>query len=726
MATDLASLILFGTAAFLLLALYGNSPGQNLVGEAGRQAVELLYHRSLGVGSYLLPLLLTLLPLALILERARTALTKYLAITALAIPYLSLWGGLTVRGGDWGNQVSEAMLAELGAFFPLLLILIGVALTVWATGRPLTSQALRLTSDALISLGQELRRLVGAAWRAVMGEDEEEQSAPTIATNYEGEEMAEAPDEELYPSHDLVSEGEGEEGEAPAEEKAAPETASVAAASSPLPHPEEEPRPEEELVFTEEEGGQLSFKPALTLADYQLPPLSLLAEAPRSRHDPGDLEHRAKVIERTLSHFKIDAQVVHIQEGPRVTRFEIKIGPGINVSRIVSLADNLALELAVKSVRIEAPIPGKSAIGIEVPNEKSRLITLRSILESPAMKRASHPLTVAIGRDIGGAPVVANLSKMPHLLIAGATGSGKSVLINAILMSLLMRCTPDELRLILIDPKMVEMTLYRDLPHLLAPVVNEVSEAQSALAWLLREMERRYRLFSALGAKDIQRYNQQVEQRERVPYIVVVIDELADLMMMAGPVIEKQVCRVAQKARAAGIHLVIATQRPDTRVITGTIKANIPSRIAFAVVSQVDSRTILDMGGAEKLLGSGDMLYYPVGYPKPIRVQGAFVSDQEIKQVTDFCKAQAAPVYQEAVLTELGEEVIDPDLDQELDPLFEEAKELVVREGRATTSFLQRRLGIGYNRAARIMEQLEAQGVVGPQEGNRPREILLE
>ncbi|MCB1217306.1 hypothetical protein KDL44_07925 [bacterium] len=461
--------------------------------------------------------------------------------------------------------------------------------------------------------------------------------------------------------------------------------------------------------------------------DYTLPGVELLKDSVVSGGEEQHLAPRARIIEKTLASFNIEARCANWVVGPRVTRFEIKIGPGINVNKISNLADNLALELAVKAVRIEAPIPGMSAVGIEVPNASPDLVTLKDILTSSIFRNNNHPLTVAIGRDIAGNPIIANLAKMPHLLVAGATGSGKSVCLNTLIVSLLMRNTPETLRMILIDPKRVEMTSYEDAPLLACPVVCEVNQAQSALKWVVAEMDRRYRLLQAHKARNIATFNDSVERHKRLPFLVVVIDELADLMMLAGKTIEALICRITQLSRAVGIHMVIATQRPDVKVITGLIKANVPSRIAFAVVSNVDSRTILDGGGAEKLLGSGDMLFSPIGENVPLRVQGCFLSDDEINRVTAWCREQAPPRYDEGI-TQFGDDDEDgagstvgagggPDDD----PLLGEAEQIVRSTGRASTSFLQRKLKIGYNRAARLMEELEFAEVVTPPDhaGNR-------
>ncbi len=410
--------------------------------------------------------------------------------------------------------------------------------------------------------------------------------------------------------------------------------------------------------------------------------------------------------------------------GPVVTRYEMALAPGIKLSRVVSLADDLALALASTGVRIEAPVPGKPVVGVEVPNGHVEPVTLREVLESPAFSRSPAPLALALGRDVAGEPVVADLERLIHLLIAGATGSGKSVCLASIIMSLLFRLTPDQLRLLLIDPKRVELTVYDGIPHLLAPVVTEVKQAALALRWAVAEMESRYQELARRGARHLAAYNQLAAQghvEAPLPYVVVVIDELADLMMVAPAEVEDSICRLAQMARAAGIHLVIATQRPSTDVITGLIKANIPSRLAFAVSSQVDSRTILDMGGAERLLGRGDMLYHPLGEPKPIRAQGCLVTERDVDQVVRFWKEQGSADYRVDVFEEASQQT-EPQSQE--DDLFDEAVQLVSEVGQASVSLLQRRFRIGYARAARLIDLMEQRGIVGPYQGSRPRDVL--
>jgi S-DNA-T family DNA segregation ATPase FtsK/SpoIIIE len=461
---------------------------------------------------------------------------------------------------------------------------------------------------------------------------------------------------------------------------------------------------------------------------YILPPFHLL-----SRPSSGKLgesadtiaRDNAKKLETTLESFGVRAKVLQVVKGPAVTRYEIQPDTGVKVSRIVSLTDDIALALAAKDIRMEAPIPGKSAIGIEVPNTEVSVVSLREVMESPAFHESASKMTIVLGRDISGHPIVANLAKMPHLLVAGATGSGKSVCINGIITSVLYKAKPDEVKFLMIDPKMVELNVYNGIPHLLAPVVTDPRRASLALKKVVIEMEKRYELFSKSGTRNIEGFNLQLMEKgeSALPYIIVIVDELADLMMVAAHDVEDAICRLAQMARAAGIHLIIATQRPSVDVITGVIKANIPSRIAFGVSSQVDSRTILDMAGAEKLLGRGDMLFMPVGASKAVRVQGAFLSDAEVEAVVTFCRDQEQAQYREEMVPEITEAPTEKQ--EDLDELFDQAVNIVIEAKQASVSLLQRRMRIGYSRAARLVDQMEAKGYVGPYEGSKPREVLI-
>ncbi len=470
------------------------------------------------------------------------------------------------------------------------------------------------------------------------------------------------------------------------------------------------------------------------LEGFELPPFSALVRTTESaaKHKASDNELRstAAVIADTLATFEIPARVVDWVAGPTVTLFEVEIAKGVRLSKITALADDLALALAASTVRILAPIPGKSLIGVEVPNVRRTSVTLGDVL-APAGE--GGPLLLGIGKDVAGAPVLADLADMPHLLIGGSTGSGKSVAINAMLMSIIMRSTPAEVRLILIDPKRVELSSYNGVPHLYVPVVTEPKEAASALAWAVSEMERRLKLLQAAKAKNIGGYNAMVqagkaaEDTQELPYLCIVIDELADLMMIAAKEVEDSICRIAQLARAAGIHLIVATQRPEANVVTGLIKANITNRIAFSVASGLDSRVVLDQSGAEKLTGKGDMLFSTPEIPKPRRIQGCFVSENEVEAIVDHLKSQGEPDYHDEILhlkiSSVGGGV---DTGEDDDPLIWEAADIVVTSGLGSTSMLQRRLKVGYARAGRIMDMLEAKGVVGPPDGSKPREVMAD
>lgn len=462
---------------------------------------------------------------------------------------------------------------------------------------------------------------------------------------------------------------------------------------------------------------------------YMIPPISLLKEASHNintgKQNKNVLKN-ARTLEDTLKSFGVDAKVVQVSRGPIITRYELQPAPGVKVSRIVNLSDDIALGLAAQSVRIEAPIPGKAAIGIEVPNQDIAPVYLREVLDTYSFKNKKSKLTIALGKDIAGKNIIADLAQMPHLLIAGATGSGKSVCINSIIISLLYKATPDEVKLIMIDPKVVELSVYNGIPHLLIPVVTEPKKAAGALNWAVQEMISRYKMFADKGVRDFDRYNEQLgDDEDPIPQIVIIIDELSDLMMVAPNDVEDAIWRLAQMARAAGIHLVIATQRPSVDVITGVIKANITSRIAFAVSSQTDSRTILDMGGAEKLLGKGDMLFSPAGSNKPFRVQGAFISEKEVEAVVKCIKNQnEGPVYNMEVLEETA---VDSDgkINEEYDELLPDAIEIVIDAGQASISMLQRRLRVGYARAARLIDEMENRGLISGFDGSKPRNVLI-
>jgi DNA segregation ATPase FtsK/SpoIIIE, S-DNA-T family len=457
--------------------------------------------------------------------------------------------------------------------------------------------------------------------------------------------------------------------------------------------------------------------------------LNLNVKSQLNREDKRELIKNANKLEETLNSFGVEAKVMQVSKGPSVTRFEVQPSPGVKVSKIVNLSDDIALGLAATGVRIEAPIPGKSVIGIEVPNKILTPVYLREVIESKEFADSKESLCFSLGKDIGGNCIVSDLTKMPHLLIAGATGSGKSVCINTMIISFLYKYSPDEVKLLMIDPKVVELSVYNGIPHLLIPVVTDPKKAAGALNWAVQEMNRRYKLFADNGVRNIEGYNKIAKKGDvegKLPFVVIIIDELADLMMVCPNEIEDYIGRLAQMARAAGMHLVIATQRPSVDVITGVIKANIPSRISFAVSSQIDSRTILDTSGAEKLLGKGDMLFYPVGESKPVRIQGAFISEKEVENVVKFIKdKQGEPHYEDKIIEEIDTNT-SPSKSDDCDELLSEAIRIVIDSGQASTSFIQRRLRVGYNRAARIIEQMEDRGIISGKDGTKPRKVLVD
>ncbi len=483
----------------------------------------------------------------------------------------------------------------------------------------------------------------------------------------------------------------------------------------------------------------LQLEHAMVVEDenYEYPPIELLGKPAKKALKGGAkaLTDTATKLQKTLYSFGVSAKVENVSVGPAITRYELKPAEGVRVSKIANLADDIALNLAAETIRIEAPIPGKQAVGIEVPNKEKEAVHLREVLESEEFQNNKSKLTVALGKDVAGNIQLADIAKMPHVLIAGSTGSGKSVCINTIISSIIYNAKPSEVKLVMVDPKVVELSVYNGIPHLLIPVVTDPKKAAGALAWAVQEMDDRYNKFAQKGVRDLKGYNKVIEKEEgvgKLPQIVIIVDELADLMMVAAKDVEEAICRLAQKARAAGMHLVIATQRPSVDVITGLIKANIPSRIAFAVSSQVDSRTILDSVGAEKLLGKGDMLFFPSGAPKPLRVQGAFVSDEEVEKIVDFVKQNGTATYSEDILESIEknnktdkEIAQEADADDETDPFLMDAIETVVETGQASTSFIQRRFKVGYARAGRIIDQMEERGIISGYQGSKPREVLM-
>ncbi|MCR4418779.1 MAG: DNA translocase FtsK 4TM domain-containing protein [Clostridia bacterium] len=690
------------------------------LGFAGKVLEEAL--RSLaGRGRFGIPLLLSLLAVKVMRERESLRFSGrdwglvigYLVLlTGLHLPWAQdnpMIPGQEGQGGGTLGAVLVLMLVkafgQLGTY--MVLAALGLVSFLLVTDLSLVEGA-GAVGRRVRSVGPRLRtRLEQFLFEEEKGEGEAEEPSRSRSSGQEPPQTGQRARVKGRPGAPPVRTVEAPPVE-PAAEDREEETPLVVRAE-----PTVRPEPQEELPEAEDE-------------PFLLPPLSLLRRASKARNLPlsKEIYEKAQLLEQTLENFGVSVKVTQISCGPTVTRYEVQPAPGVKVSRIISLGDDIALSLAAGGVRIEAPIPGKAAIGIEVPNREVAVVHLREVLESQEFQQSTSKLTIALGKDIAGRPVVADLAKMPHLLIAGATGSGKSVCLNGLICSLLYKARPTELKFMLIDPKMVELTGYNGIPHLLTSVVTDAKKAAAALRWMTTEMDNRYARFAAAGVRDLRRYNraQRLTGRKPLSYIVVIIDELAELMMVAPAEVEDSICRLAQKARAAGIHLVVATQRPSVDVITGLIKANIPSRIAFAVSSQTDSRTILDLGGAEKLIGRGDMLFFPVGAVKPIRVQGAYVSDREVQNVVNFLRQQTLPeVTEEIVLPETPE----TGRPEEEDELLPQAVRVLLESGQASISMLQRRLRIGYARAARLIDIMEARGMVSGQDGAKPRSLLI-
>jgi S-DNA-T family DNA segregation ATPase FtsK/SpoIIIE len=644
-------------------------------------------------------------------QAPRPRLLDVLAGTVAVIALIGLFGLAAQAGGAAGRSIDRAMVGlagEVGAWALLIAgLVIGLIVTIHFSPGALIAAVVN-TGQAAYAERRRLDRLVAAPGEPAKNNAKASMKGAAVADT--------EPVGPAYPPVAAMRSWEFEDDDEPV-----------------TPH-----EPKSDAAEPDEE----SEKPALRVVaeaeddlpeiEWKLPSIALLDTVTARRERMADeIKRNVKIIESTLETFGVSCKVVGVNPGPAVTQYELQPGPGVQVKRITALQNDLSLALAAAPLRIEAPIPGKSAVGIEVPNKAASLVTIREVLETATFREGTHTLALALGNDVSGQSIVGDLTRMPHLLIAGATGQGKSVCINALITSLLFQVTPDHMRLLLIDPKRVELTNYNGLPHLALPVLVESHQAAAALRWAVAEMDRRYKMFSAEGVRNIAAYNEKATQRlaRRLPYVVIVIDELADLMMVAAGEIEELICRIAQLARAVGIHLVIATQRPSTDIITGLIKANIPSRIAFAVGSQVDSRVILDSGGAEKLLGRGDMLYQPVDAGKPTRIQGAFVSDPEVESVVNFWRSQGDPRYMDEILEEGagseweggGHQVTE----RKLDPLFARAARAVAAEGGASVSLVQRKFNVGYSRAGRIVDQLAEHRVIGGYQGSKSREVLM-
>jgi len=688
----------------VLLICLTASHGSGSIGAPVREALLSLF----GDGAFVFPLLCIVVGGFFILGPI-TVWSRNAGIGALLV-FLSVigWKGITgiltgtpveTNGGIVGTLIAQGLLNTTGEIIgKILLALVFVLGAYIAVDLPIV-RVLGLIRDACSASAEAARERVASA-----GNGREKNGKKPKAVDKPGEDL-EKPKRKLLPV--FVRKGERGEESAESKERKIPVTVGHIAKTQPA----------------DTENGQ--EMPDVPEGEYRLPPLSLLNEPqPPPLRAEDELKESVEILERTLEEFGMDGDVVEIAHGPTVTRYEIRLAPGIKVSKIVSLADNLAMSLeAISAVRVEAPIPGKSAIGVEVPNKNRAIVGLREVIDTDEFRNAESKLLFALGKDVSGEAKYADLTKMPHLLIGGTTNSGKSVCLASLIMSLLYRATPEELKMVLIDPKRVELSLFDGIPHLACPVVRDAKQAAGILRAVAREMDNRYELLYRAGSRNIQEYNKSLPDGEKLPYLVIVCDELAELMMKTAAEVEESISRLAQLARAVGIHLVLATQRPSVNVVTGLIKANISSRIAFAVSAQVDSRTILDLNGAEKLIGQGDMLFLPMDRQKPIRVQGCYVSEKEVHNVVEFLKAQRKPMYTIDAYDIAAASSEDDGGCQ--DELYEQAVRMVVANGSASTSMIQRKFRIGYTRAARLVDAMEAQGIVGPLDGAKPREVLI-
>ncbi len=705
------------------------SPSSGILSEL----LEKMFKGIAGEGCYLPPLILILAGIRLLVKRtAKVSAGMLYGIITLLVVLLSFFhmiipledavkAGINGDGGGLlGALVSYSLRKAFGQAGACIVLCTAIIIAVLV----ITGMSLSIVAEKFFcSLSALLKKIIAATVNFLFTEEKEQQARHGEQETAEEKRATYAKESECALGARSIVIKEPESGDSEPEgsnviNKAGDECINRLAVSSPGSNSWSE------FADAQDDEGGL---PSSSM--YKLPPISLLSRPHRQKSSKlgKDITENIKILEETLESFGVKAKVIQVSRGPAITRYEIQPPAGVKVSRIVSLADDIALSMAAPGVRIEAPIPGKAAVGIEVPNKEISTVHLRELLETQEFIQSKSKLTVALGKDIAGNPVVADLAKMHHILIAGATGSGKSVCLNTLIASILFKATPSEVKFLMIDPKMVELTTFNGIPHLVSPVVTDPKKAAGSLRWAVREMERRYELFAASGVRDITRHNRLFAKNEGrdgepLPLLVIIIDELADLMMVAPADVEDAVCRLAQMARAAGIHLVVATQRPSVDVITGLIKANIPSRISFAVSSQVDSRTILDMAGAEKLLGKGDMLFFPVGASKPKRVQGAYLSDREVEELVSYLKKQAEPVYDEGVMADEPKTEEKPAFEDELLP---QAVQILIEAGHASISMLQRRLHIGYARAARLIDIMEKKGIVGGYEGSKPRAVLM-
>ncbi|MBI2413481.1 MAG: DNA translocase FtsK 4TM domain-containing protein [Deltaproteobacteria bacterium] len=707
---EVAGIVLLALSLYTAVSLfsYGAGAVANWGGTLGVYLSRAILW-AIGYISYVFPLLMLAVSLEFLLRRVfafRVALPVSFAVFILSsAPLLNIVFLSDTAGGALGGVLSSFFMSWIGATGAMIILSAVLLITIlFATGISFIQIGMKLFPPAAGLLKSLATKAMQAGEAA-----QEEETEEALPTDEEFEDLSifeEEEAEEIKPAPVVKSRNQGPAIITPKVSKKAAD--------------EDE---KERLEFSSPKG------------NFKLPPLSLLDPAPEKTGsiDSDSLLENSKVLEKKLMDFGVEGRVLEVRPGPVVTMYEFEPAPGIKVGRITNLSDDLALAMKAMSIRIIAPIPGKSVVGIEVPNRSKEMITLKEMLEGPAFSKSRSRLSLALGKDISGSPYVADLAKMPHLLVAGATGTGKSVSVNAMILSILFKATPEDVRFLMVDPKMLELSAYEGIPHLMTPVITDPKKAAGALRAIVSEMGKRYKLMAEKGSKNIEKYNQQMDddgegEAKRLPYIVVIIDELADLMMTSGKDVEECLVRLSQMARASGIHLMIATQRPSVDVVTGLIKTNFPARIAFQLPSKTDSRTILDAGGAETLLGQGDMLFLPPGTSRLQRIHGAYVSEAEIKKVTEFWKNQGTPAYGDVIMEEEEEAALideDADLGEEFLRRYDEAVELASQLEMISTSYIQRRFRIGYNTAARIIEKMEKEGVVGPAQGSRPREVLL-
>ena len=753
-----AALILFAVSLFILAVTF--IPGENLW-----NTLRNFFFGLFGVLTYVFPFFLLTLSVFYAMDKLRgMAIIRFVEIGALVLLVegcIDLFvsrvsdatftehltaaynNGIALKsGGFFGGLIGEPLFLAFGKVGALITVFLLIfVLVMLITGTTVVSLVRKMQSSAktVKKSYEEFRDTVEEQKKARREEidiplDEPNTGIITAGMNDKQKKVI-----STYRDIDIPLDGEEELESVSVEE--ALEAAESESGKATTRGRRAKPLNEEEIEQTENEIDSAADTIEMQQEDYVYPPIDLLkssvSKSPAAER--AELENTAQRLVDTLRSFGVETSILDISRGPTVTRYELQPSSGVKISKITNLADDIALNLATAGVRIEAPIPNKAAVGIEVPNKASNVVHIREILESSSFTGSKSKLTIALGKDIAGNAIVGDVSKMPHGLIAGATGSGKSVCINSIIVSILYKAKPDEVKLIMVDPKVVELGIYNGIPHLLLPVVTDPRKAASTLGWAVSEMEKRYQMFAASGVRDLDGYNRVCENDPdmvKLPRIVIIVDELADLMMTAPKEVEDSINRIAAKARAAGMHLIIATQRPSVDVVTGVIKANIPSRIAFAVSSQIDSRTILDNAGAEKLLGRGDMLFSPIGSTKPSRIQGCFVSDDEVEAVVDFVKGRHTTEYDQSIMEDIENRVIagnkdkgsvntSSDEDGDEDPMLKSAIEFVVESGQASTSMLQRKLKLGYARAARIMDTMADMGIIGPYNGAKPREVLI-